>query len=132
MLLRKKVIRLTAWIFALMSLSLLALGLIFTQKLVSAGSPASDTRAPSSEQNEPVRPPRTPINQIAQATAPEAQPAGTEATPSARMAQTAAPSTPGANSSAQGDAQAKPTPAASNIPPCDKPGGMSLSRIVEI
>jgi hypothetical protein len=48
------------------------------------------------------------------------------------MAQTAAPSTPGANSSAQGDAQAKSTPAASNIPPCDKPGGMSLSRIVEI
>jgi peptidoglycan/xylan/chitin deacetylase (PgdA/CDA1 family) len=138
MLLRNKVIRLTAWIFALMSLSLVALGLIFAQKMVSVGSTASDTRAPSSAQNEPVRPPRTPINQIAQATAPEAQPAGTEATPSARMAQTipapgvAAPSTPAANSSAQGDAQAKPTPAASNIPPCDKPGGMSLSRIVEI
>jgi hypothetical protein len=56
MLLRKKVIRLTAWIFALMSFGLLALGLIFAQKLVSAGSTASDTRAPSSAQNEPVRP----------------------------------------------------------------------------
>ena len=128
MLLRKKVIRLTAWIFALMSLSLLALGLILAQ-----GSTASDnTRAPSSVQNEPVRPPLTPVNQIARATAPVAQSAGMEATPSARMAQTAAPSTPGAHSSAQGDTQAKSTSAASNIPPCDKPDGMSLSRIVEI
>ena len=115
-----------------MSLSLLALGLILAQRLVSAGSTASDTRAPSSVQNEPVRPPLTPVNQIARATAPVAQSAGMEATPSARMAQTAAPSTPGANSFAQGDTQAKSTPAASNIPPCDKPGGMSLSRIVEI
>ena len=114
-----------------MSLSL-PLGLIVAQKFVSAGSTASATRALSLAQNEPVRPPGTPINQIARATAPEAQPARLEATPSARMAQTAAPSTPGANSSAQGDAQAKPAPAASNIPPCDKPGGMSLSRIVEI
>jgi peptidoglycan/xylan/chitin deacetylase (PgdA/CDA1 family) len=130
--LRNKVIRLTALIFALMSLSLLALGLMFAQKLVSAGSTASETRAPSSARNEPVRPPPTLIHQIARATASEAHPAGTDATPSARMAQTAAPSTLGANSSAQGNAQAKPIPAASNIPPCDKPGGMSLSRIVEI
>ena len=49
-----------------------------------------------------------------------------------RLPGVAAPSTPAANSSAQGDAQAKPTPAASNIPPCDKPGGIGLSRIVEI
>src|ERR1700751_1981641 len=105
MLLRKKVIRLTAGIFALMSLSLLALGLILAQRLVSAGSTASDTRVPSSVQNEPVRPPLTPVNQIARASAPEAQPARLEATQSGRIAQTAAPSTPGANSSAQGDTQ---------------------------
>jgi peptidoglycan/xylan/chitin deacetylase (PgdA/CDA1 family) len=133
MLLRNKIIRLTALIFALTSLSLVALGLTFAQKM--AGSTASDTRAPSSAQNEPVRQPRAPVSQIAQATAPVAQPAETEATPPTRMAQTApapaaTPSTPAANSSAQG--QAKPTPAASNIPPCDKPGGMGLSRIVEI
>jgi peptidoglycan/xylan/chitin deacetylase (PgdA/CDA1 family) len=133
MLLRNKIIRLTALIFALTSLSLVALGLTFAQKM--AGSTASDTRAPSSAQNEPVRQPRAPVGQIAQATAPVAQPGETEATPPTRMAQTApapaaTPSTPAANSSAQG--QAKPTPAASNIPPCDKPGGMGLSRIVEI
>ena len=130
--------RLTASIFALMSLSLVALGLIFGQKIVSTGSTASDTRTGSSAQNEPARPPRAPVSQIAQATAPEAQAAGTEAIPPISMAQTtpapaaAAPSTPVANSSAQGIAQAKPTPTAGNIQPCDKPGGMGLSRIVEI
>jgi hypothetical protein len=130
--------RLTASIFALMSLSLVALGLFFAQKIVSTGYTASDTRIDSSAPNEPARPPRAPVSQIAQATAPEAQAARTEAIPPISMAQTtpapaaAAPSTPAANSSAQGNAQAKPTPTASNIPPCDKPGGMGVSRIVEI
>ena len=132
MLLRNKIIRLTAFIFALTSLSLVALGLIFAQRM--AGSTASDTRAPASAQNEPVRQPRVPVSQIAQATAPVAQPAETEATPPTRMAQTApapaaTPSTPAANSSGLGKAEAKPT---LDIPPCDKPGGMGLSRIVEI
>src|ERR1700736_295567 len=102
MLLRNKIIRLTALIFALTSLSLVALGLTFAQKM--AGSTASDTRAPSSAQSEPVRQPRAPVSQIAQATAPVPQPAETEATPPTRMAQTApapaaTPSTPAANSS---------------------------------
>src|SRR6202035_3522398 len=115
--------RLTAFIFALMCLSLVALGLIFGQKIVSTGSTASDTRIGSSAQNEPARPPRAPVSQIAQATAPEAQAAGTEAIPPISMAQptpppaAAAPSRPAAYSSAQGNAQAKPTPTASNIPP---------------
>jgi peptidoglycan/xylan/chitin deacetylase (PgdA/CDA1 family) len=125
--------RITASIFALMTLSLVALGLFFGQKIVK-GSTASDTRTGSSAQNEPARPPRAPVSQIAQATAL----AGTEAIPPISMAQTtpapaaAAPSTPAANSSAQGNAQAKPAPTVSNIPPCDKPGGMGVSRIVEI
>jgi peptidoglycan/xylan/chitin deacetylase (PgdA/CDA1 family) len=125
--------RITASIFALMTLSLVALGLFFGPKIVK-GSTASDTRTGSSAQNEPARPPRAPVSQIAQATAL----AGTEAIPPISMAQTtpapaaAAPSTPAANSSAQGNAQAKPAPTVSNIPPCDKPGGMGVSRIVEI
>jgi peptidoglycan/xylan/chitin deacetylase (PgdA/CDA1 family) len=46
----------------------------------------------------------------------------------------ATPDAPAANSSAQESAKgnAKPVPAASDIPPCNKPGGMGLSRIVEI
>jgi peptidoglycan/xylan/chitin deacetylase (PgdA/CDA1 family) len=125
--------RLTTIILAATSLGLAAVGVVSAQKMIAAsGSSAasSNMRVVLSMQNAPARPP---VSQIAEATAPEAQAAG--ATP-IRVAQTTtdpvAATTNGQspNSSAQGNA--KPALAASNIPPCNKPGGMGLSRIVEI
>jgi peptidoglycan-N-acetylglucosamine deacetylase len=134
--------RLTAFIFALVSVSFAVFGVVFAQKMaaLTGSSAASNTSVASTSQNAPAGPPRAPVSQIAQATAPEVQEAGTAARPPIRMAQTnsapaaAALNAPAANSSAQQSAQenAKPAPAASNIPPCNKPGGMGLSRIVEI
>ena len=124
--------RLIASIFGLISLSLVALGLIFSQKLVSAGSTASDTRAASSAQNDLARSPPAQVGLIGRATAPGAQAAGTAAIPPAPALAQATPRAPATNSSTQGNAQAKPAATASNIPPCDKPGGMGLARIVEI
>ena len=83
--------------------------------------------------NAPARPL---VSQIAEATAPEAQAAGAAGATPTRVAQTtrdpaaATPNGQSSNSSAQGNAKA--ALAASNIPPCNKPGGMGLSRIVEI
>ncbi len=100
-------------------------------------------------------PARAPIQQIAQAqaaevpapsavtpapVAPAAEPAAVAPAP-ARIAQTApaqnspAPNAPAQNAAASsGKAAPAPNsgPTASNIPACDKPGGMGLSRIVEI
>jgi peptidoglycan/xylan/chitin deacetylase (PgdA/CDA1 family) len=126
--LRDRIMRLIASIFGLISLSLVALGLIFSQKLVSAGSTASDTRAASSAQNDLARSLPAQVGLIGQATAPGAHAAGTEAIAPAPAPAQAAPRAPATNSSTQGNAQAKPAV----IPPCDKPGGMGLARIVEI
>jgi peptidoglycan/xylan/chitin deacetylase (PgdA/CDA1 family) len=131
-LLRDRIMRLIASIFGLISLSLVALGLIFSQKLVSAGSTVSNTRAAPSAQNDLARSLPAQVGLIGQATAPGAQAAGTEAIPPAPAPAQAAPRAPATNSSTQGNAQAKPAATASNIPPCDKPGGMGLARIVEI
>jgi peptidoglycan/xylan/chitin deacetylase (PgdA/CDA1 family) len=134
--------RLTAFIFALASLSLAVFGVIFAQKMAAmpGSSAASHTPVASTSQKAPAGPPRAPVSQIAQATAPEVQEAEMAATAPLRMAQAnsapaaATPNAPAANSSAQESAKgnAKPVPAASDIPPCNKPGGMGLSRIVEI
>jgi peptidoglycan/xylan/chitin deacetylase (PgdA/CDA1 family) len=129
---------------ALVILGLAAFGVVSAQKM--AAIPAS----PASPTTRAAAPPRTPVSQIAQAgttAAPSAAlvAANPVATPPTRVAQTTpapAPATPTANSSGQGgvqagnppaaNAQAKPTPTATTIPPCDKPGGMGLARIVEI
>jgi peptidoglycan/xylan/chitin deacetylase (PgdA/CDA1 family) len=136
---------------ALVILGLAAFGVVSAQKMAAVQTaPATPTtRAAAAPPHGPVS---QPVSQIAQATtavAPSAAPATADpAAQQTRMAQTtppaapAAPSTPAANSSGQGGAQTggapagntppKPAPSATNIPPCDKPGGMGLARIVEI
>jgi peptidoglycan-N-acetylglucosamine deacetylase len=133
---------------ALVILGLAAFGVVSAQKMAAVQTaPATPTtRAAAAPPHAPVS---QPVSQIAQALAPSAAPAASDsAAPQTRLAQTtppsapAAPSPPAANSSGQGNTQAggapaantqaKPTPAATNIPPCDKPGGMGLVRIVEI
>jgi peptidoglycan/xylan/chitin deacetylase (PgdA/CDA1 family) len=130
---------------ALMILGLAAFGVVSAQKMaaVSASPAAPNTRVASLAPGTPAAPRAPvsqPVSQIAQAGSSEASSGAprvaAESAPAwpAHMAQTtpapaaAAPSAPAANSAAQN----KPAPVASNIPPCDKPGGMGLARIVEI
>jgi peptidoglycan/xylan/chitin deacetylase (PgdA/CDA1 family) len=137
---------------ALVILGLAAFGVVSAQKMAAVStSPASPTtRAAAPAPRTPISQPVSQIAQAGTAAAPSTGPTAADpaAAPQTRVAQTTpppAPATPGApaaNSSGQGNAQtgnppaanvqAKPTPTASNIPPCDKPGGMGLSRIVEI
>jgi peptidoglycan/xylan/chitin deacetylase (PgdA/CDA1 family) len=127
--------RLTTIILAATSLGLAAVGVVSAQKMIAAsGSSAasSKTLVVSPSQNAPARP----LSQIAEATAPEAQASGAASATPTRVAQTttspvtATTNAQSPNSSAQGNT--KPALAAGNIPPCDKPGGMGLSRIIEI
>jgi peptidoglycan-N-acetylglucosamine deacetylase len=129
---------------ALVILGLAAFGVVSAQKMAAVQTaPATPTtRAAAAPPHAPVS---QPVSQIAQAVAPSAS---DSAAPQTRLAQTtppsaaAAPSAPATNSSGQGNTQAgsapaantqaKPTPTATNIPPCDKPGGMGIARIVEI
>ena len=139
---------------ALMVLGLAAFGVVSAQKMSATPAPATATMAASAPQAAPapVRRPVNPVSQIAQ-TAGEPAPApapapmrmaeATQAAPPAppaapnpaptRVAQASTPTPPAAQSAApNAAAQPKPTPAATSIPPCDKPGGMGLARIVEI
>jgi len=119
---------------ALMSLGLAAFGVVSAQK---AAAPAATSASPVrvASPNTPVVPVRGPVSQIAQATTSDA-PATAGPT---RVAQTTpTQSTPAPSGTAQNKpAVAAATPSAgaapaTNIPACDKPGGMGLSRIVEI
>lgn len=131
---------------ALMLLGLAAFGVGSAQKMASGpASPAAPkTRvaalAPAAAAM-PRAPISQPVSQIAQAASSVAPADGARADPASagptQLAQTTPPAPaaapPGAtpaDSSAQN--HDKPAPTASNIPPCDKPGGMGLSRIVEI
>ena len=111
----------------------------------ASDSPA--TPAPRSASTATRRHPINPVSQIAQtagepalapAAAPievaEATPATAPAAPNAAPTRVAQATTPAAPSGAAPNAaaQQKPEPAASSIPPCDKPGGTGLARIVEI
>jgi peptidoglycan/xylan/chitin deacetylase (PgdA/CDA1 family) len=143
---------------ALMVLGLAAFGVVSAQKMSATSSQATaaaDSTAPPAPQAAPGaarRHPVNPVSQIAQtagepAPAPAAAPMrvaeATQATPPTppaspspaptRVAQASTP-TPAASPSSAPNAAAppKPAPAAPSIPPCDKPGGMGLARIVEI
>ena len=109
---------------ALMILGLAAFGLVSAQKgATPTATAASTVRVTSATQKVPALPPRAPVSQIAPLRPREALPAAA----STRLAQT----TPAPASSAA----SAPAPTASdqnNIPACDKPGGMGLSRVVEI
>jgi peptidoglycan/xylan/chitin deacetylase (PgdA/CDA1 family) len=139
---------------ALMVLGLAAYGVVSAQKMSATPSPATATAAASAPQAAPapVRRPVNPVSQIAQtagepalapAPAPMRMAEATQAAPPAppaapnpaptRVAQASTPTPPAPQSAApNAAAQPKPTPAATSIPPCDKPGGMGLVRIVEI
>jgi peptidoglycan/xylan/chitin deacetylase (PgdA/CDA1 family) len=139
---------------ALMVLGLAAFGVVSAQKMSATSSQATAAAdstaspAPQAARRHPVNP----VSQIAQtagepAPAPAAAPMrvaeATQATPPTppaspspaptRGAQASTP-TPAASPSSAPNAAAppKPAPAAPSIPPCDKPGGMGLARIVEI
>jgi peptidoglycan/xylan/chitin deacetylase (PgdA/CDA1 family) len=126
---------------ALVVIGLAAFGVVSAQK---APPPSAEAAKPVVAAN-PIRRPATPVQDIAQAQAADlpqaaAVPAASPVPPPAapvRVAQdTTAPAPQTQNAPA-----AKPATASSNtaaaapsngIPPCDKPGGMGLSRIVEI
>ena len=126
---------------ALMILGLAAFGVVSAQKMSSAPSQATalDSAADSAPQAAPTtarRHPVNPVSQVAQSGA-EAAPAASTPAASAPAAPAPAPmrlaqatqTTPAAPSAAA--AQPKPAPVTA-IPACDKPGGMGLTRIVEI
>ena len=127
---------------ALMILGLAAFGVVSAQKMaaVPASPGAPNTRAASWAPAAPRAPVSEPVSQIAQAGASSGAPrAAAESAPAwpTRMAQTTAQTTPAPaaaapNAAANSSAQSKPAAVASNIPPCDKPGGMGLARVVEI
>ena len=128
---------------ALLSLGLAALGVVAVQKSATPTTHAAPPMRLAS--NAKTLPAREPIQQIAQAQAAEV-PAPSAATPAAapapaepaaaapaRIAQTTPPAQNGAAASSSTAAPAPNSrPTASNIPACDKPGGLGLSRIVEI
>ena len=129
---------------ALAILGLAAFGVVSAQK---APAPSAELAKPVAIAANAIRRPASPIQDIAQAQAAELPPAAavpaasTAPSPGApmRVAQTTtAPAAqtqnapapkPAAASSKTDTAQAAPS---TTIPPCDKPGGMGLSRIVEI
>jgi peptidoglycan/xylan/chitin deacetylase (PgdA/CDA1 family) len=121
----------------LMILGLAAYGVVSAQK-ITANPAAPNTRVASLSPAMPAAgsPPAAQarlaqvVSQIAQAATGGFASRGTRIaaqTDGAPGTDAAAPGNAGAP-----NAQAKPAPAAASIPPCDKPGGMGLSRIVEI
>ena len=123
-------------ISVLMMLGLAAFGVVSAQKTSTARSQAtaSDSAVASGLRTEPAAARRPPVNPVSQVAQTDAEPAPAASAPAAaapvRVAQ-ATQATPAATPSA-GSAQSKPTPSATAIPPCDKPSGMGLTRIVEI
>ena len=127
---------------ALVIVGLASFGLVSAQMgATPTVTAASTVRVASATQNVPARPARAPVSQIAQATGSEAAvtaattpsrpPAPLPAAASTRLAQTTPASASSAASGPAPNASGQNNPS-SNIPACDKPGGMGLSRIVEI
>jgi len=140
---------------ALMILGLAAFGVVSAQKMSTAPSQAtaSDSAAAPAPQAAPAaarRHPVNPVSQVAQA-GPETPPAASAPPASAPAASAPAASVPAASAPAApapmrvaqatqttpaapsaASAPPKPAPSATAIPACDKPGGMGLTRIVEI
>jgi peptidoglycan/xylan/chitin deacetylase (PgdA/CDA1 family) len=126
---------------ALAVLGLAAFGVVSAQK---APAPSAEAAKPAAVAAIPVRAPSTPIQEIAQAhsaelpaTAAASAPASGPQTAPVRVAQdtsnAAAPaqSAPAVKPATAGSSAGAAPPSAS-IAPCDKPGGLGLSRIVEI
>ena len=128
---------------ALVIVGLASFGLVSAQMgATPTVTAASTVRVASATQNVPALPARAPVSQIAQATGSEAAvtaattpsrpPAALPSAAPPRLAQTTPASASSAASAPAPSASGQNKPA-SNIPACDdKPGGMGLSRIVEI
>jgi peptidoglycan/xylan/chitin deacetylase (PgdA/CDA1 family) len=124
-------------IAALATLGLAAFGVVAAQKMVQPGGPAAAPAA-QGESAAPARPVvvsqavQPSLTQSLQApvfTPSVASPAAEPVAPTRLAQNTASPSTPGA---AVASATQGAGGGATNIPACDKPGGMGLARIVEI
>jgi peptidoglycan/xylan/chitin deacetylase (PgdA/CDA1 family) len=128
----------------LLSLGLAAFGVVSAQKAVMPTASNSPIRVASLAQNVPAVPVKAPVSEVASAqpvekpvaaVAPVVQP--TPAAP-ARVAQTTPPAPSAGTEATAKPAVAAATPNSSSAPPtnsipaCTKPGGMGLSRIVEI
>jgi hypothetical protein len=134
---------------ALTILGLAALGFVSAQK--KSASPSQTTAADSAAAAAPqagAAPARrhsvNPVSQIAltagdPAPAPaaaqrmaETTQATAPAAPNPAPARLAQPTNPSTHDTPATSPPPKPAPTATSIPPCDKPGGMGLARIVEI
>jgi peptidoglycan/xylan/chitin deacetylase (PgdA/CDA1 family) len=120
---------------ALVILGLAAFGVVLAQRMSAAPSQAvaSDSAPVAAPQPAPVaarRHPVNPVSQIAQTATDSAPVASAEPIRLAQATQTTPAAAP---SSTAPNAAPQPKPSnATAIPPCDKPGGMGLARIVEI
>ncbi len=111
---------------ALLSLGLAAFGFVSAQK-GAAPKPAAAVAARVASNTSAVPPPAT-AEPTAQAQAPAAATRVAQNTPAANAPAAAANGAAGAGAAAPNGAAA----ATSNLPACDKPGGMGLARVVEI
>jgi peptidoglycan-N-acetylglucosamine deacetylase len=131
----------------LVIVGLAAFGVVSAQKANGPAAPSAEAAKPAPLAASAHRPPATPIQQIASAQAAEIPANGATPVASAAPAPTApvrvaeetanAPAPPQTGpvpkpAAANSTSAASAAPPSSNIPPCDKPGGMGLSRIVEI
>jgi peptidoglycan/xylan/chitin deacetylase (PgdA/CDA1 family) len=134
---------------ALAALGLAAFGVVSAQRAATNSASNAPVQVASLAQNIPALPVRAPVKQIAQAADSAPAVAPPQAAAPSRVAQTtpapAAPATPPpsapsantAPNAAPGPAMAAATPNGTRapmngIPACDKPGGMGLSRVIEI
>jgi len=126
--------RITGAIAVLLILGLAAVGFSSAQKKTidsSSATVVSDSPAASTSEAAAAALRRTPDNPVSEHFQPGADGATTHSAEPTRMAEATTapvlPNTPAPSASAQN----KPA-ATTAIPPCDKPGGIGLSRVVEI
>jgi peptidoglycan/xylan/chitin deacetylase (PgdA/CDA1 family) len=116
---------------ALMTLGLAAFGIVAAQKVTSTTSVATQS-APAGPARDADATPRGPVVRVLDASPIVAAPiVRSEPAAPTRVAQNTADATPAAPQSAPEKAAAAPA-AAPSAPACDKPGGMGLTRTVEI
>jgi peptidoglycan/xylan/chitin deacetylase (PgdA/CDA1 family) len=120
---------------ALVILGLAAFGVVSAQKMSAAPSQAtvSDSAPAPAPQPAPVAARHHPVNPVSQIAQSGAESAPAAASEPIRLAQATQTSPAAAPSNTAQNAAPQPKPSnATAIPPCDKPGGMGLARVVEI
>jgi peptidoglycan/xylan/chitin deacetylase (PgdA/CDA1 family) len=134
-------------IAGLLSLGLAAFGVVSAQKAAMPTASNSPIRIASLAKTVPAVPVKAPVSEVASAqpvekpaavVAPAAQPTPVAAaqvaqtTPAPAAPSTSNPPSPKPAAMAETTPNSGSAPAANGIPACTKPGGMGLSRIVEI